>query len=272
MKISWGGAIILALLLGCTGGTASDGSSSSGASGSTREPQACSPLEGETQPITLDEVVGAGRHPDGTIYVLDEGQPDYRAFVSEGSVLQRKKVTGSGSAPGWVSVSVTDSNGPFTLKVESSSGVPTRMAVFRGEPKSKTFEIGTEGDVLELVDATAYASLAVRNIPGTVNVEYDASTSDGRRIVVTRPEVDWSYEDFRVFFGTPERMVERLVRNVSRGSSTYITFDVDGVEHDAVFGSSLSASPRSTLTVNGQQADLVVKETERGVGLTYFCL
>lgn len=275
MKISWGGAVILALLLGCTGGGAPDGSSSSGAGrspGSAREPQACSPLEGETQPITLDKVIGAGRHTDGTIYVLDEGRPDYRAFVSEGSSLQRKKVAGSGSAPGWVSVTVTDSNGPFALKVETSNGVPTRMGVFRGELKDKTFAIGTEGDVLELVDASTYASLAVRNIPGTVNVEYDASTSDGRRIVVTRPEVDWSYEDFRVFFGTPERMVERPVRNVSRGSSTYITFDVDGVEHDAVFGSSLSPSITSTLTANGQRADLVVKEAEPGVGLTYFCL
>ncbi|MBX3223859.1 MAG: hypothetical protein KF795_25325 [Labilithrix sp.] len=273
MKDSWGGAVILALLLGCTGGSSSDGSSSSGADvprGSAREPQACSPLEGVTQPITIDKVVGAGRHADGTIYVLDEGRPDYRAFVSEGSVLQRKKVAGSGSAPDWVSVSVTDANGPFALKVEGASGVPTRMAVFRGEPKGKTFEIGAEGDVLELVDASTYASLAVRNIPGTVNVEYDTSTSDGRRIVVTRPEVDWSYEDFRVFFGTPERMVERPVRSVSRGSSTHITFDVDGVGHDAVFGSSLSPNLTSTLTVNGQRADLV-DETARGVGLTYFC-
>jgi hypothetical protein len=254
------------------GGGSSDDSSPGASTGVTSGLHACSPLDGETQPITIDKVVGAGRHADGTIYLLDEGRPDYRAFVSEGAVLQRKKVAGSGSAPGWVSASVADSNGPFTLKIESSNGVPTRMAVFRGEPKGKTFEIGTEGDVLELVDASTYASFVVRNIPGTVNVEYDGSTSDGRRIVVTRPEVDWSYEDFRVFFGTAERMVERPVRNVTRGSSTRITFDVDGVEHDALFGSSLSPSIESTLTANDQRAALVVKETERGVGLTYFCL
>lgn len=273
MKITWGGAIVLASLLGCVGGGFSNDSRAPGANTEVASGlHACSPLEGETQAISLDKVVGAGRHADGTIYVLDEGQPDYRAFVSEGAVLQRKKVAGSGSAPGWVSASVTDSNGPFTLKVESSNGVPTRMAVFRGELKDKTFEIGVEGDVLELVDASTYASFEVRNLPGAVIVEYDASTSDGRRIVVTRPEVDGSYEDFRVFFGTSEQMVERSVQNVSRGSSTHITFDVDGVAYDALFGSSLSPSIESTLTVDGRQTALVVKETERGVGLTYVCL
>lgn len=281
MRIS-GAVLAASMLLGCTGGGSSSSGDFSSSGGGTpaggrtsdpsRPPQPCSPLDGETQPITLAKVLGAGRHADGTIYVLDEGQQGYRAFVSEGAVLQRKKVAGSGAGQDWIVASVSDPNAPFSLNVEHANGAPTRMGVFRGDLKEKTFTIGAEGDVLELVDASAYASLELRNIPAGVFVEYDASTSDGRRLVVTRPDVDWAYDDFRVFFGTRAQMLERPVKNVSRGSSTFITFDVDGVEHDAVFASSMSSHTNATLTVNGEEEGLDVNTTDLGVGLSYFCL
>jgi len=261
----------LAFSSACTGGGGSSEAASGGPAGSS-EPKACSPLEGVTEPIALATVIGAGRHADGTIYVVDQQESDLRAFVSEGSALERKKVAGSGQGEDWTSVTIADANAPFSLKVETEAGVPKRMGVVRGELKDKTFDVGAQGDVLELVDASAYANLAIRNIPGSVVVAYDASTSDGRRIVVTRPDVDWSYEDFRVFFGTPERMVERRVETASRGSSTHITFDVDGVEHDAVFASTMSSHTTSTLTVNGAEEGLTVNTTDPGVGLSYFCL
>ncbi len=265
---------VFGLVLGCSGGggSSTDAASSAGRGATTSEPRACNPLDGTTEPITLAKVIGAGRHADGTIYVLDDGAPGYRAFVSEAGALQRKKVGGSGSGPDWTVVSMTDANAPFSLKIESANGAPTRMGVFRGELKDKTFDIGVQGDVLELVDASAYASLELRNIPTGIYVEYDASASDGRRLVVTRPDVDWAYEDFRVFIGTRARMVERPVKNVSRGSTTHVTFDVDGVEHHATFASSMSSHTTATLTANGQQEGLVVNTTDPGAGLSYFCL
>ena len=72
---------------------------------STRAPHS----RGTTQPIALQEIVGAGRHADGTLYVLDRGRPELRAFVSEGSSLQRKKVAGSGEGDGWTVAQVLES-------------------------------------------------------------------------------------------------------------------------------------------------------------------
>lgn len=264
---------LLTLVVACSGGT-SPGSTGNARSGSSTDASlhACSPLEGTTQPIALETVIGAGRHADGTLYVIDKGAGDHRVFVSEGSGLQRKKVAGSGEGEGSTTVEVLDPPPPFTLKVESTNGAPKRMGVFRGELNDKTFDIGARGDVLELVDASAYASLPVRNIPGAVYVEYDASRSTGDRIVVTRPDTDWTYEDFRVFYGTRARMVERPVVSVSRGSSTYITFMVDGVEYKATFQSSMSSTTNATLSANGEEEGLLVNYDDRGVGLSYFCL
>ncbi|MBN9165311.1 MAG: hypothetical protein J0I07_30385 [Myxococcales bacterium] len=265
--------LLVTVLLACSGGT-SPGSTGNARSGSSTDASlhACSPLEGATQPIALEVVVGAGRHADGTLYVLDKAGSNHRVFVSEGGGLQRKKVAGSGEGEGSITVEVLETVPPFSLKVESTNGVPKRMGVFRGELNDKTFEIGGRGDVLELVDASAYASLPLRNIPGAAHVEYDASRSNGDRIVVTRPDTDWTYEDVRVFYGARARMVERPVVDVSRGSSTYITFMVDGVEHKATFQSSMSSSTNATLTADGEEEGLLVNYDDRGVGLSYFCL
>lgn len=77
------------------------------------------------------------------------------------------------------------------------------MGVYRGPPLTmKTFEIGAQGDELALVGAETLSGLTVRDQPNVVLVEHDGRTNDGHRIVVTRPDHDWTYEDFRVFYGT----------------------------------------------------------------------
>lgn len=70
-------ALTVALLpCACTGGS----SSSDGAT-------ACNPFAVETAPIALVDVLAAGKHADGTIYVIDRGRPEYRVFVSNGTDL-----------------------------------------------------------------------------------------------------------------------------------------------------------------------------------------
>ncbi|MDF2694807.1 MAG: hypothetical protein K0S65_3190, partial [Labilithrix sp.] len=100
------------------------------------------------------------------------------------------------------------------------------------------------------------------------------STADEHRIVVLRPATDWSYEDFRLFYGTADAMIERQITNASRGSSTYITFTMDGASHDVFFPSSLSPEGSvATLTTNGAKKDLTVLDAgSPGAGLSYFCL
>jgi len=273
-----------AVATGCGGSTASSSPTGSSTGASTAGARACSPLDGTAaQSITLAHVIGAGRHPDGTVYVLDDGVPSYRAFVSQGTVLQRKEVAGSGDvggAPGTESISATvrDATAPFALQIERSGGVATRMGVYRGELAAKSFEIGVEGDVLTLVGADVLAAFEVRNLPGGVVVEYDATTQDGHRLIVTRPMVDWTYDDFRVFYGIPGEMKERHLENASRGSTTYISFDLDGAAYTAVFPSSLSApyeqatlgagltQPREPLTVAAGGST-----TGDEVGLSFYC-
>ena len=223
-------------------------------------------------------MIGAGRDTNGTIYVLDRGRPEYRAFVSAGSVLQRKKVLGTGSSDGWTVASVADGSAPFTLKVEAPGGAAARMGIFRGDlhaKGAKDFDIGTEGEVLELVTAAAYGAHPVRNLPAATVVEYDASTEDGHRLVLMRPETDWGYEDFRLFYGTPDQMVERKLTSASRGAATYLTFTMDGASYDVYLPSAHSDGRPAKLTGNGATQLLTYRNADAGplgAGLSYLCL
>jgi hypothetical protein len=277
-----GSVLLAAGAVACSGGgtPSSPGPSSSNAIGSGGPPSPCSPLAGEDVPIALQNVVSAGRDTDGTIYVLDKGTPDFRAFVLEGGVLQRKKVDGSGTMGNTTIVAtVSDANAPFTLKVEKANGAVTRMGIHRGTLDAKDFDIAAEGELLALLQPSDYTSLAVRNVTPNVVVEYDATTPDGHRMVVLRPDLDWSYEDFRVFYGTPDAMIERPVRDVARmrdGGSTTIDFTVDGATCEARFPSALGQTGAAAkLTIGGAEQELTVRTADEGplgAGLSYLCL
>ena len=50
-----------------------------------------------------------------------------------------------------------------------------------------------------------------------VFLEYNAQATDGRFLVVVRPKDEWTYEDFRVFFGPSDRVAQRHVaKSVTR--------------------------------------------------------
>jgi hypothetical protein len=259
----------LLVLAACSGSTSS-GSPTGSATGAF---VACSPLEANMKPIALGNILGAGRAADGTVYVLDDGDPAYRAFVSQGNVLQRKEVAGSGSTgEGTITATVADAT-PWTLQVESANGSATKMGLYRGALPTKTFEIGKDGDVLTIVGTDVVRAFELRNLPGDVVAEYDARTADGHRLFVTRPKTDGHDEDFRVFYGTPERMEERELVSATRGSTTYLVFAVDGVEHTAVFPSQLSApsvTPRLS-SAGSSQALTVLAPVSPGADLTFYC-
>jgi hypothetical protein len=164
----------------------------------------------------------------------------YRVFSSEGSELVHRRVAGSGSESSADLEALTfqvQEPFAFTLKVEIPKSGEIRMGVFRGAFNDKTFTVGAQGDVLT-VDGGAVQGLTVRNLPGGLTVEYEADTADGRRLVVTRPTDDWSYEDFRLFLGSADHMEERKVAAVSRasdGGTTKIRCVIDGKESLALF-------------------------------------
>lgn len=259
-----------------SGATAGDGGAASGDAASTG-PHACDPLNAPSTPLALANLLGAGRHADGTYYVVDDGGRDHqRAFVSSGTVLQRYIVAGSGEAGGALTLSLTDPE--VTIRIDDPGPHPTRMAVFRGKLGDKTFDPSTQGDALELVGLDALSGMTPMNVPDNVTIEYNASLADGRRFFVTRPKVDWAYEDFHVFFGTPGDMRERPLVRASRGSTTYITFAVDGKNYDAVIPAPPpigSANDHPTLTPAGGAAlDLTLLGTDASAraGLSFVCL
>lgn len=198
----------------------------------------CDPLVVATAPITLGDLVGAGRAADGTVYVLDRTPNDraaVRAFVSAGTVLRRRKIYGSGETPDFVTVTLdADRTAPLQVKVDLASGKATRMGVFRGplDPKTKTFDIGTQGEQLTLLAASDLSGFTLADVP-SAHVIYAATTADAHRFMAFMPDVDYSDDKVRVFYGTDDRMTERKVYSMSEDSSIHLAFDLDGVRTNA---------------------------------------
>jgi len=243
----------------------------------------CDPFQPITKPITLATVLGAGRDTDGTLYVVDQPQPSSeRVFVSSGATLQRQRITGSGTESAGNGVmsytySISDHTPPFMLKLETNAAGATAMGVLLGATNVRTFTIGQQGSVLTLIPASQVADLPVADIPAETFIEYNATLPDRRALLVVRPRDDWTYQDFRVFFGTPDHIVERLVFQVVRytdGGSTTIDFTVDGVVAVASFPMSLTgvAGP-PTLTLAGTEFPLTLGPiVSPPAGYSYFCL
>jgi hypothetical protein len=250
-------------------------------------PVSCNPFQPPTKPITLTNVIGAGYDTDLTLYVVDQPQPGgERVFVSSGRErVQRLRIDGSGtesSGNGVVSYdfTITDHTPPFMLKLETDASGPTAMGVLQNPPLDiKTFTIGQQGSVLTLVPATQIASLPVANIPAQTFIEYNATLSDGRALLVVRPFDDWTYQDFRVFFGAPDHMAERSVDQVVRykdGGSTTINFTIDGAAAVASFPVQLSPGGLvigpATLTIGTTSFPLTLGPTDSPPsGDSYFC-
>jgi hypothetical protein len=246
----------------------------------------CDPFQPTAKPITLTNVLGAGGDTDGTLYVVDQPQAGgERVFVLSGITLQRQRIAGSGTetAGGGVmlySFTITDHVPPFMLKLETDASGPTAMGVLQDPPLDiRTFTIGQQGSVLTLVPASQVAALPVANIPAQTFIEYNATLPDGRALLVVRPRDDWTYPDFRVFFGAPNHMAERSVSQVVRykdGGSTTINFTIDGVAAVASFPVQLSPGGLvigpATLTIGGTQLPLTLEATDSPpAGNSYLC-
>ena len=212
-------------------------------------PRPCDPLTPRAVPITLGTVLGAGRDASGTLYVADEapsvpnqlGSTPNRVFVSQGTTLFRKVVTGSGSSGGGAEADYTfsfeDGAESSALLIQVRGGKTTAMGL--GPANSKGF-IGDPGAVttmLTVQDSSAVSAFTLQNLPGDVAIEYVADVDDGQVVVVTHPKYDYTYTDFRLFLGQPDNLLERRVEDVSRtrSSDTLIQFLVGNSQARAHF-------------------------------------
>lgn len=208
----------------------------------------CDPLAAQMEPVALGSVIAAGKAADGTLYVAardpdDRGQD--RIFVSSGDALVRHRVVGSGAGGDrdftWAFAEDDGSSRRRLVAKLSDDGTVDGIALAPSENQRSFFDqLGSDATPLTPVAANALSGLAVRNLPGDVHIEYVAEVEGGAQLIVTRPEDDWSYDDFRVFYSTSGPLLERTVKSVQRSSYTVIELVVNGADFKATFGSSLS--------------------------------
>lgn len=240
----------------------------------------CDPFGANPLPIAFGTIIAAGQDSAGVIYAVDHVDEGERVFVSDSSgALVRQRIAGSGTGPDFYVFSVTDHDPAFVLQIDTPAGGPLRMGVVIGTLEdSKTFVIGQQGEELTVLPAEAIAGMPIRNLPGTVVLEYAASLDNGDVLVVARPRDDWSYEDFRLFLGNVGAVTERRVSNVTRmrdGGSTLIDFDLDGQPAQASFpvlfvDGGFAPGP-ATLTVAGTTTPLT-RQDAAPAGAEYLCL
>ena len=250
---------------------------------------ACNPFVKDDIPIVLEEIIAVGEDAEGVLYVVEESEavPETRAFISEGETLYRQEVLGgsSGHGPEGESYGLTlrtADGGEITLLVEIDAAGDVKMAIVRDEEyEGRISEIGENGELLQVLDESAVSSMAVKNLENIVFLEYFAVVENGDTIVVTRPENDWSYEDFELFYGKAEQMIERPVSDVLRasdGGSTRISFSLDGKEAEVFFPIHLTEEDaewgEATLTVGNDTLAVTRKESDDFIAedYTFTCL
>jgi hypothetical protein len=244
----------------------------------------CDPLGDMPQPIALGEVIAVGRDGEGTLYVADEAGADgeARVFVSVGDGLVRRRVSGSGAGRDsdveFRSFTVEGMGGPFRWLIERTVD-ETQMAIAPvGENRATRIdELGPEAELLEVLDENAIEGLVVRNFRGAIEVEYLAETEDDALLLVIRPADDWGYEDFRLFYGREERLLEREVTDVRRqrdGGTTHIEFELSGEHAVAFFPVRLGAPEpqQATLTIGNETEPLARRDDELPDDAGFLCL
>jgi hypothetical protein len=224
----------------CIGGQTGSEAREGQGLGNTEE---CDPFGASAPPIALETVLGVGQAADGTVYVVDERQEpiDHRAFVIDGTALVRLPASGasSSSEPGRQTLAIAvGTTPPFRLLVEIADDGTTRMA--RTERTDRVIDIDalTAEERLETLDADALDGYTVRNLPPDVRVEYFARTEQGELLLVIAPNLDWSYDKFRLFYGADGLLVERKLDEVIRrrdGGTTNLLFTLDAQAADAFF-------------------------------------
>lgn len=232
-------------------------------------PAMCDPLSPRAQPIALGRVLLSAVGHDDVYYLVDEVGGDYRVFTGERRQVVRQRVTGSGEGSGWLLLTFEQAGSVYTLAVEL--GAARRVALATGEVE-REFELVTAvGESLQRLPAPDADELELVNLPGEMFVEYLVD-APGRKttLAVIRPENDWGYEDFEVYYGPETALVQRAVENVSRardGGSTIIDFLVDGASVRASFPIAGAASLRD----DAGETPLQTRSEEQTADLTFIC-
>jgi hypothetical protein len=241
---TFGKALLFVTLAVCSIETGACGDSQPTAAPGTSP---CDPVAAHERPAKLGPVVAAGKDPEGTLYVADrdpENMSTDRVFVSDGDTLFRKRVAGAGSS-GEEDFTWTFEDGSTSKRLVAHKDGAKVTGIALASPGEKTFyaELGASAQPLTPVDPSAVSSFKVRNLSGEVAVEFVADVEDGSRIVVMRPQDDWSYDDFRLFHGSDGLLIERTTTFAGARSFRAFNFELADGRWLITFPSSLSQVP-----------------------------
>jgi len=216
---------------------------------------ACDPFQAPVVSLELETILGAGEAADGTFYVADSIEGSDRMFVGTAEGLARVRVLGSGSestSTGSITaltfLAPDDTVATFLIAVE---GATTTLSLVAGSYRPGP-EPPPDPEVLAVIDDATARATPVGGWVNPIVLEYHALVDGTDPLIVVRPELDWSYEDFRLFLGAGSEATERRVASVTRardGGSTHVVFDLDGQTADAFFP--FQGAP--TLTVGGEE-------------------
>jgi hypothetical protein len=272
--------VVATLLVACAGKSAGSpavgGDAGSSAGGTATEASmlsACDPLAPITTSVQLEAslVVAAGQAKDGSFYVV---YSDNRLFVGSGQQLVERIVIGSGENGSQTDLDYTDDDGTPVIVEVVRDGTGTQMAVARGMQASKGIDAGN-GEQLTPIDAAQVATLATSTTQ-TFQIDFAASLSDGRELVVVSPAHNVDYEQFRAFLGSPTPLAQQAVSNFgsSQSGQRRATVTIDGAPADLTYlaGGPSAINPNggpSTLTIGG--TDFLLTEGKVPASASYLC-
>ena len=251
------GVLGVIALCGCPGST-DDGMTPSGST----HLESCDPLAPNELPIKLQTIIAAGKDESGTIYVADRtSESEERIFVSRDNTLYRKRVSGSGSNGTSDFTWVFDNDGKAErLVVRKQADEVTGIALAPADQRKFFDQLDDSAQKLTPVDPASLTGFAVRNLAGDVVVEFVADADNDARLVVMRPKDDWSYEDFRLFYGTNGHLAERVTTQTGPRSYRAFDFIVDGATWHVTFASSLAPAIKSEIDTGDETLQLTLVE------------
>ena len=280
--------LILASLSGALVGCGDERSQPGGPEVDGKRLVACDPWNQDAPPVELGTVLGAGRAEDDRLYVIDrDSAPHVRLFVSDGDLLVRQSVVGTGTeSDGGIErmfVSGTLGSTPIRVLLERREG-SRRMLLLEGDDAAgRDIDLANpRGKHITIVGEDLVRPLEVRNLPALSRVEYAAQVEPDDHLVVLGPEHLESFDDYVLFFGRSDRVSQREVLVFGRGrdgGTTTIDFDLDGETARAHFPNRIQRdgppiTEPVTFEVDGSPRAITKLPKERAStdGLSFECL
>jgi hypothetical protein len=188
----------------------------------------CDPIGSDVDPVPLGEILEIGQWPRDLSHILmvartPKGQ--FQVFQTvDGEALKRRPVyqvqeVAAASRPGY--------------SMRFGEGADDQQLRLEFDPSGSVTVMSVGESVLNLIGRELPAGIAFQRSPRKFVIAGYGFLEDAGNTtaILVRPDIDWSNEEFRVFFGHASSLVERMPASVvSFGSSLRASFKAHGHE------------------------------------------